>query len=251
MSFSFKPPQEELKAATPAPGGVPGATPAPAKAYVPPIARANAYDSRQEGEGMGLIRTLLIIILAIMVISTGVLFGWSSLLKSQISTKKDKLSIYEKKLDKLPLQDMRVLSSRLKVITQLVKEHPSVNSAFKILEESVENQVIYKRFDLHFSEAQKGYELALGAIAPDYRSVIEQMDTFKRKPYITYLPTVKIEGLRPDDTGKITFSLKMPIAILGVLPEGLVLKDVPETSQAPVQAVATSTTPAPSSKIIP
>lgn len=250
MPFSFKPPQEELKTA--APSAAPGAAPAaPAQAYVPPIARANAYDSRQEGEGRGLIQTLLIVILVLLVISTGALFGWSYLLKSQIESKKAKLSVYEKKLDKLPLQEMRILSSRLKVITQLVKEHPSVNSAFKILEESVENQVVYKRFDLHFSEAQKGYELLLGAIAPDYRSVIEQMDTFKRKPYSTYVPLVKIEALHPDDTGKITFNLKMPIAILGVLPEGLVLKDVPDVAPVVEEAATTTPTPPPSSKIVP
>jgi len=83
--------------------------------------------------------------------------------------------------------------------------------------------VTYKRFDFHYSEALRGYELTLGAIAPDYRSVIEQMDTFKRKPYTTYIPSVAIEGLHPDDTGKITFNLKMPINIAGVLPEGLLL----------------------------
>jgi hypothetical protein len=163
------------------------------------------------------------------------LFGYSYYLSSEVDGKKAKLDSYESQLGGLPLQDMRNLSNRIKVLNQLVKTHPSVNVAFRIVEDSVENQVTYSKFDLSYSETTKGYSLALGGMAPDYKGVAQQIDTLKRKPYTTYIPSVTVEGLSPDSTGKIAFSVRMPVMVVGLLPEDVNL------SEGAAERVASST----------
>lgn len=220
MPFSFKPSQEgEQSAQVPAPSQ-PGVTSTP----ISSIPASMALDTRQ-GEERGLVEMILIGVLGLVVSITVIFFGYHYYLVSKVESKKAEIASFETKLGALPLDDMRKLSNRLKVINQLVKEHPSVNAAFRILEDSVENPITYKRFDLHYSDALRAYELQLSAIAPSYRAVAEQMDTFKRKPYNKYVPSISVGDIHLDENGAIVFTLKMPIAITGVLPEGLLLQE--------------------------
>lgn len=171
------------------------------------------------------------------------LFGYKYYLSSQVEAKKAALASYEAKLEGMPIDDMRKLSNRLKVINQLVKEHPSVNVAFLIVEASIENMITFSKFDLHYSENSKSYQLGLAGLAPDYRSIAQQMDTYARKPYSTYMSKVKVEGLHPDPTGQIAFSFTMPISVTGVIPETFSLIDgAAENSAFLYQDTATATT---------
>ena len=214
MPFSFKPTQG-TETQTPDPGQSPGMS-----GTSGPL----SFGSRTGGtEGKSLLEVVLsgTFVLAIG-ITTG-LFGYRYYLQSQVTEKKVMLDAFEKRLGVLPLDEMRKVSNRLKIISQLIKDHPSVNAAFRIIEESVENPVTYNRFELSYSDTMRAYQLQLGAVAPDYGAVIEQVDTLKRKPFTTYLSNLSVEGVRPNDKGQITFTLKMPIAIAGVVPEALML----------------------------
>lgn len=235
MPFSFKPTEANTTESTPTvniEGVIPPST-------SPSSASTEQFSSRFAGEGRGIVQITLFFVFGVSVLITAGLFGYSYYLSSQIGVKKAALDTYEKQFGALQLQDMQALSSRMKMISTLVKEHPSVRVAFRLLEDSVENPVIYKNFDLRFSESSRSYELSLGANAPDYHSVVNQMDTFKRKPFSDYAKSVVISGLKPDTSGKVTFSLKMPINITGILPEGMTSKDTPVI--IPSVIVSTST----------
>lgn len=240
MPFSFKPNQAT-------------SAPAPAEEEAAPTIHASVPLStsplsqmRIAGGKISLIQIGLFVVCGLLAIVTVVLFIYSYYLTSQVEVKKAKLATYEKNLSGFPLEDMRKLSNRLKIINRLIKEHPSVNAAFRVIEDSVEFPVTYTRFDLKAKENAKAYDLALGAIAPDYRSVVQQLDTFKRKPYSSYISNVSLEGLHPDDTGRVIFTLKMGVAIAGVLPEDLTLQTVSDTSTQvltqPQQTITASTT---------
>ena len=231
MPFSFKP-TEAVNTGNPTPTSVDGITP---PSSIPSPANTQS-SSRFSGEKTGIVQILLVVIFVMCVLVAGALFGYNYYLSGQIESKKERLASYEKEFSTLNLKDMQALSSRMKVIATLVRDHPSVLASFRILEESVENPVVYKNFDLHYSESNRSYELVLAANAPDYHSVVDQMDTFKRKPFSNYVKTVDINGLHPDSTGKVTFNLKMPIAITGVLPESLVFQDIVDAME-----IATST----------
>lgn len=147
------------------------------------------------------------------------LFGYKYYLNSQIEEAKVKISAKEKELSGFRIDDMRSLSVRIKAISQLTKEHPYVNAAFRILENSIENQIMYKSFNLR--SVQGKYTLVIEAVSPDYKSIVQQVDTLNNPPYNMYIPSIKVNGLVPDKTGKITFSMEMPISVTGTLPEDL------------------------------
>lgn len=229
MPFSFKPTEASITGEQSQGSSVVGMS-APLSQTPPSLAsqssdKTMSLSARFSTEGRGILEIILFAVLAFAIFVTVVLFGYSFYLKGQIESKKQKISALEQESKTLPLADMQALSNRMRVVSTLVREHPSVRSAFRILEESIENPVVYTSFGLNYSESARSYELTVAAKAPDYHSVVNQMDTFKRKPFSTYIPNVTISGLRPDVTGKITFNLKMPIAIIGVLPESLNLQD--------------------------
>lgn len=234
MPFSFKPEISQT-------GADPAVQPAP-QASFGDTSTANLM-TRASEEGKSLLHIALLFVFLITALVTAGLFAYKYYLSSQIEGKKATLASYESRLATLPLEDMRKLSNRIKVVNQLIKEHPSVNVAFRIVEDSVENQVIYKSFELRYNEQTKSYALQLGGTAPDYKSVAQQMDTFKRKPYTTYVPSVTVEGLQPDESGRVAFTLKMPISIAGLLPEGLNLSDgaAARAASSTIPSVATTT----------
>lgn len=240
MPFSFKP---EISQATPS-GDAPLPVPTPVASFG---GTAVSNLMAREGEhGKSLVQLVLMAVFGAAVLIAVGLFGYQYYLSSQIDAKKALLADYESRLATLPLEDMRKLSNRIKIINQLVKEHPSANVAFRIVEDSIENQVTYERFELRYNTQTKGYALQLGGVAPNYKSIAQQVDTLKRKPYTTYIQDIVVEGLQPNETGNIGFTLKMPILIAGLLPEGINLSDgaaARVASTSPIMGTGSSTMP--------
>jgi hypothetical protein len=226
MPFTFKPEISQ------SPDGQ--AAPAPSV----PSAFGNAQPAmslsvRTSGEGKSLIEMILFAALGISVVIALGLFGYSYYLSSQVESKKATLQSYESDLGTLPLEDIRKLSNRMKVINQLVKEHPSANVAFKIIEDSIENSITYTKFTLNFNSAGKNYLLSLGGSSPDYKGIAQQIDTLNRKPYANYMQNVKVDQLSPNEKGNVSFSLQSAITVAGLLPEDLNLSDGVAASTAP------------------
>lgn len=240
MPFSFKP---EISQTTPN-GDTPVPVPTPAASFG---GTATSSLMAREGEhGKSIVQLILMAVFGAAVLIAVGLFGYQYYLSSQIDTKKALLADYESRLGTLPLEDMRKLSNRIKIINQLVKEHPSANVAFRIVEDSIENQITYQRFELRYNTQTKGYALQLGGTAPDYKSIAQQVDTLKRKPYTTYIQDIVVEGLQLNERGNIGFTLKMPIMIAGLLPEGINLSDgaaARVASTSPIMGTSSSTVP--------
>ena len=240
MPFSFKP---EISQTTPN-GDAPLPVPTPAASFGGTA--VSSLMAREGEHGKSLVQLVLMAVFGAAVLIAVGLFGYQYYLSSQIDAKKALLADYESRLATLPLEDMRKLSNRIKIINQLVKEHPSANVAFRIVEDSIENQVTYERFELRYNPQTKGYALQLGGVAPNYKSIAQQVDTLKRKPYTTYIQDIVVEGLQPNETGNIGFTLKMPILIAGLLPEGINLSDgaaARVASTSPIMGTSSSTMP--------
>lgn len=259
MPFSFKPTQDTENTTTaPSQEGVAGSSP---QASSNTLASTALYpSSRFEENKVDIVKMVAFGIFGVCVGITVILFAYQQYLSSQIESKKSELAADEAKLGALPLTDMRKLSNRMKVINQLVANHASVRVAFRVIEDSIENPVTYKNFNLSFSENTHLYQLNLGAVARDYHSIVQQMETLKDKEYAKYIPSFVVEGVRPDDTGAISFNIKMPIVITGVLPEEILpvaventVKELSATS-SPVIISNTSTStksPTPLNIVIP
>jgi hypothetical protein len=220
MSFSFKPNQPQTASA---PSTVPASAPSPA-----PVAPIKLGGMPLEEGGLhkgGITKFILIGIFIVLVIATALLFAYQRYLVSRIESKKSVLAKADSELGKLNLDAMRSMSNRMKVVNNVLAEHASVNSAFLLLEESIEHPVTYTRFDLVRKEGPKGgYDLKLNAVASSYKAVAQQLDTLRSEKYSkTFVPSVKMDGLSLDATGKVVFNLQMPILIQGKLPEEIAL----------------------------
>lgn len=198
------------------------------------------------GQGMSFIIVLLSIVCGGAALLSVGLIGYSYYLNKAIKAKEGTLQEYETALGTLPLGEMRALSARIKLINQLLAAHASANTAFKILESSVENQIIYKSFKLNINPANTLYSLSLMGTASDYKALIQQVETLKRKPYSNYISNVKVENVSPDDLGQVQFSLLMSINLAGISPEELNLSDgvasLFASSTPKTQAVKSATT---------
>lgn len=174
---------------------------------------------RTTERGASLFEVVLYFLFCAACFVVALLFGYKYYLTSQIEKAKAHIERKEQELDKYPIEEMRRLSARIKVINQLTKEHPYVNAAFRILEDSVENQIMYKSFSLN--SVQGRYTVNLQALSPDYKSIAQQVDTLKNLPYSVYISNVKVNALVPTSDGKVSFMLEMPMSITGTLPEDL------------------------------
>lgn len=212
MPFSFKP---DIATENPQVGQNP---PAPTS-FGNPVAAAPTPVERPKGEETSIAGVILIALFGFTALIAGGLFAYKFYLSSQIKVKQEKLDGYENSLKNLPIEEMRKMSNRLKIVNQLIKDHPSVNVAFLIVEASVEHMITFNKFDLNYSENLKSYQLSLTGVAPDYKSIAQQLDTYKTKPYSTYILKPSLESLSPDTSGRILFSVKMPISIKGLVPD--------------------------------
>lgn len=175
--------------------------------------------ARAKEGGASLIQIALYIVFGIACVLSLVLFGYRYYLNSNIEKAQAEMTAKEQELSKFNIQEMSSLSSRIKIVGQLIKEHPYANAAFRIIENSIENPIVYKSFNL--TSDKNSYTLVIQAQSPDYKSIAQQVDTLKSLPYASYITEVKVGGLSPDEKGRIGFSLEMPIVVTGTLPEDL------------------------------
>lgn len=219
-------------------------------------------------ESTSLITVAGSILLGVGVIVTLGLFAYRSYLTTQIEEKKLLLVASENKIKNIPITDMRDLSNKLKIAGALVRNHPFATTAFKILEGSIEDSVTYDTFSLEFNDKTNIYSITVQAQAPDYKTVVQQVDTYKRKPYIDYMAFSSLAELSQDPTGRVSFSFTAPIKILGINPESVNFSDdanlipiqvqgsnintLPQTtSVVPIQPIAASSTTITSSTTTP
>jgi hypothetical protein len=243
MSFTFKPEVADASQAQPQAPPVFGNA-----VTLAPNVPSMGLMQRNPGENRSYFQLFLFAALGISALWALGSAGYLYYLKTQIDSKKEELAGYESELGTLPLEDMRNMSNRLKIINQLVKQHPSANVAFKLIEDSVENSITYNKFDLRYSPVNRAYEVALGGIAPDYKSVVQQIDTLQRDPYSNYISRVDLNGITLDEKGNINFGIRMGVGIIGLLPDQVNLtignaqmESTPSEQTALLEAGATTT----------
>jgi len=257
MPFSFKPTQAEpnvkaeaeVKVATPATVTVPVFSTNANRIQVPPSPIGGMpLNEREETPKISFFRILLYVILGILVFTAVALFGYQRYLISSIDSQKKDLDEKDNTVGSINLEQMRSLSNRIKVVSQILNEHTSVNTAFIILEKSIENPITYKSFELTKNILTKNYDLKITGTAPSYKSIAQQIDTFDRDEFKDYISAIDYDNPSLDTaSGRINFSLKMTVLILGKLPENVLPKskeivDIPKTGTTTIPN-ATSSVP--------
>ena len=139
-----------------------------------------------------LVSSLLTNIFVFLVLVSIALFGYNFYLSNSITGKQAQISDYEKNLDIQDLDGVKSLSSRINVAKKIVDQFPFITTSFMVVSKSVENSIFYKSFNLSSDDKSNGYTLILSGVAPNYKSVIQQVDTFKSNTFSGNVSSVNV-----------------------------------------------------------
>ncbi|MBP6948607.1 MAG: hypothetical protein KBC41_03300 [Candidatus Pacebacteria bacterium] len=230
MAFSFNPNQEQASA--PAQqvtqtnsNGVPAlVVPAPVITLTPvaEVISPFAYKNRNKSKFGVYVQGAIFFVFLSLVIASVILFVYQSSIKVQIDNRKDELTALEETFKKpKDLEEIRKLSARLALINKIIDERVSVNTAFTILEESINSPVVYDKFSLSKSKKDKNYDLAFSGQTNSYKALYQQIEVINSKWFKNYLPKLEITGIGPlDKKGVTSFKVNASIAIGSIDPAG-------------------------------
>ena len=247
MPFSFNPGQEQTsQPETQQENGVPllVVPEAPTITLTAPVEVISplAYKNRSKSKFGVYFQSGIFVILGIMVIASIGLFSYQSTLKIQIENRKSKLIDAQKNFVEPNLEDILRLSSRLSLINKIMNERASVSTALKIVEESVNNPVVYNKFSLAKSKKDNYYDLSFGGETNSYNALYQQVEVLKSTVFAGAFPKISISGIGPlDKKGIASFKVDASVAIAGIDPDGFsILDKIKGSTTTPV--VATTTT---------
>jgi hypothetical protein len=231
MSFSFNPGQQQATpsqgvTSTPAVNSdgvpvlqvpvVPTITTGPVEEKISPF----AFRNRNKSNFSVYFQFVVFFIFAVMFLTTLGLFAYQRILLSQINTLKEEIDAKQAKFPQLELTKMVRLSDRLKIINTVMNERASVRTAFRILEETVEDPVTYTRFSLSKNRSKKGYNLSFAGETTSYYSLYQQIEALNSKIFSNAFSGLVISGTGPlSKTGVGTFRADATIKIEGVDPD--------------------------------
>lgn len=137
-------------------------------------------------------------------------FGVTYFLEQKNNTLRDDIQKLEVNLKSIPLDEMLSFYSKTQNINSVLKEHVYLTTVLSLLENAVESNVYFKKFDFSYREGA-GYDLAISAIAPDTRSVVRQMDTLKSPKYSKVFKSVELKNITKDKFENVTFEIKITV----------------------------------------
>lgn len=254
MPFSFNPGQEQTSlppAATMAPpssnNGVPTLNvPVAPTISLTPVAEPIspfAYKNRSKSKFGVYFQSAIFLIFAVNLVAAIGIFVYQSVLLISVSSKLDAVKEAQSDFPKLPTAEMQRLSARISLINKIVNERASAITALTILEESVDNSVVYNKFSLSKSKKNNNYDLSFAGETSSYSSLYQQVELLKSKTFSGVFPKISISGIGPlDKKGIANFKVDASVAIGGVDPKGFTVihKDELKTIN---ENTATSSTP--------
>ncbi len=231
MPFSFNPGQEQTGSAPAAPvattnnNGVPALNvPVAPQISLTPVVEAVspfAYRNRGKSKFSVYFQSAIFLIFAFMVISSVGLFSYQSMIKLQISSRKETLDTLQAGFKKpKDLEDMQRLSSRLALINKIINERASVRTAFRIVEESINSPVVYNKFSLSKSKKNVSYDLSIAGETNSYQALYQQIEILNGKLFAAVFPKIAITGIGPlNNKGIASFKVDASVAISGIDPD--------------------------------
>ena len=207
-----------------------------------------AFHSRSKSKFGLYFQLVILAVFSINVLLVIALFAYQVVLSSELEDKKMALAQKQSGFKKLPLEDMQKLSDRIAAVNQALKERASVRNALSILEYGIEHSVTYNKFDLSYNEAKKNYTLSFSATAPNYHSVIQQVDTLRNKVHSQYFSSIKVSKVALDEKeGFVNFTVDLLLSLQGLLPSELfqVEKVITRATSTSINSASSSSSRAP------
>lgn len=145
----------------------------------------------------------------------------NSSLESTATTLSNAIDVKDKEMStnsKVPMKDIKQLSDRIQVVSQILKNQAFSTSFLKILEYSVEDEVTFQKTTLSSvtNNANVLYTFNIQAVTSTYASVLSQLQTLQSSaPYNQFFSDIKMSNFDVDKKGLIYFSITGNVSIKG------------------------------------
>jgi hypothetical protein len=136
-------------------------------------------------------------------------YGYNFYLSDKNTKDKQKIESLNASLSAYPLKDMLDTYNKVINIDLYTKSRNYISSVLYTLETVTEKNVYFKKFVL--SETKDGYYIEMEGVAPDYKSIVRQMDGLKDPRYSKVFNTVTLDTIIRDGSGNLTFAVKIKV----------------------------------------
>lgn len=170
-----------------------------------PIIAERAVASRP----IGLLTIISIFIFFTMVIATGVLYFYDGLLKKNIVTMENDLSLAKNRFEPSKIIQLQVLDKRLRASNDILSKHIAISPIFQALQAITMKTVSYNKFSYDFDDSGNGkITIKMNGIAVGYKSIALQADLFTENKY--FIDPI-FSNLSLDDKGNVLFELQFSV----------------------------------------
>jgi hypothetical protein len=150
-----------------------------------------------------------IFILFAVLIGTGGLYFYKSVLSKNITEMENTLSLARNRFEPTKIAEIQALDNRLKAATEILGNHISITPIFKELEKVTMKTIRFTSFGYTLpTESDSRLAIQLKGIAIGYRAVALQEDLFAKNK--NFIETV-FSNLQLDDKGYVLFDLNFSV----------------------------------------
>jgi hypothetical protein len=158
---------------------------------------------------VSLLTIITIFIFFTMLVVTGGLFFYKTILERNITQMANDLTLAQNQFEPAKIAQLQVLDKRLKAATQVLSNHIAISPIFTVLESLTMKTVAYTKFDYEFgSTAAAPITVNMSGIAVGYRSIALQADLFATNKYLI---DPVFSNLSLDNKGNVIFDLEFSV----------------------------------------
>lgn len=171
-----------------------------------PILRSSR--KRRGGKPIGILVFFAGLILVVVLVLIGALFGYQYLLKQRIAGLEQTLARVEQPVSSAFLDEVGNLHGRINGATELLNKHVAISPAFEMLEKLTLQKVRYAEFSYAHSPGSSNDIVTITGEADDYTAIANQSRLYEATPFIS---SHVFSGFTLQETGKIRFNLELVI----------------------------------------
>jgi hypothetical protein len=163
----------------------------------------------------GFFTIVSIFILFTVLLSTGGLYFYKTIVQKNIAKMVDDLNLAKNRFEPSKITELQVLDRRLKASTEILSRHIAITPIFQVLSAITMKTVRYTKFSYNFADdkdsASSKINIKMSGLAVGYRSVALQSDLFTTREEGKNFIDPVFSNLKLDDKGNVLFDLEFSV----------------------------------------
>lgn len=171
--------------------------------------RPIAEERTASTEPVGFFTIVAVFILFSVLIATGALYFYRSVLTKNVITLESNLNLAKNRFEPSKIVQLQLLDKRLLSSTEILSKHITVYPIFKTLQDLTMKTVRYTKFNYTLGDEKKAtIDVKMSGLAIGYRSVALQSDLFAKNKFLI---DPVFSNLSLDNNGNVVFDLEFSV----------------------------------------